>query len=791
MVHQIKFLKLIVLFAIMALFVFLSFTLKGNVETNLLKTILPSDIAASTDIIPIANKSASVIKVVFEADSVQNLDKLRDNFIDSVDKNYFEINKPDVSNLLNQYLSHPANFLSDSTRELLKNEKYDEVYARSLQALYNPTGIQLSAIDKDPYLFVDDFILANSKFYRTVSSSDDKYYDFLSVKIKSKEGLSPDLSNKKIAEIVQLQKSLTNSSSKIYLAGSPVHSYTTSTNSVVSINIICFLSTLLIAIMTYYYFRSIKVLIPIALSIIFGMLAGYVATKLWFDNFQIITMVFSTTLIGIGIDYSYHYCFADKFDKIFIVRERLAIRNVSESFEWRVRQHSAEKNSPVNCFSRGKLVDLRYPPDKSKIRNGGDIMLACSPRSHEVTPRASAAALSRASRRRRTAFLKNLSLSLLTTIVPFALLYLTGIELLKQIAVFTVFGLSAIYALVVFFYPCFDFPKPKQSIKFPQKIYKITLIILMLLSVAGCVRLHFNDSLTALYTPSKKLLNAEKLFNEVSGNFSQNTQFITIKGAAFEEILQREEKVCEKLTQNKIEYLALSKFIPSKSRQAENFALVKKLYVNNPDAYRGILSAGQIANLKKQTFSPVEFNINSYPYLSDFMLNPTTSLILVFTPDNISVDEDFAHVVNLRSDIEKYMQKYREILFAIFPFVFLILVLVVVYALKRNLKLLLPPVLGIFGAAGLTSFILGELNLFSLISLYLVLGFTMDYSIFRAGGSRHVEDAIFISALTTAFSFLMLSTTGFKLLESISLVLFFGILISYITGYLIFNNKND
>ena len=298
MVRQVKTLKFIIVFALLAILVFLALTLRGNVETNLLKTILPSDIAASTDIIPIANKSASVIKVVFEADSVQNLDKLRDDFIASVDKNYFEINKPDVSNLLNQYLSHPANFLSDSARELLKNEKYDEVYARSLQALYNPTGIQLSAIDKDPYLFVDDFILANSKFYRTVSSSDDKYYDFLSVKIKSKEGLSPDLSNKKIAEIVKLQKNLTNSSSKIYLAGSPVHSYTTSTNSVVSINIICFLSTLLIAVMTYYYFRSIKVLIPIALSIIFGMLAGYVATKLWFDNFQIITMVFSTISSG-------------------------------------------------------------------------------------------------------------------------------------------------------------------------------------------------------------------------------------------------------------------------------------------------------------------------------------------------------------------------------------------------------------------------------------------------------------------------------------------------------------
>ncbi len=28
--------------------------------------------------------------------------------------------------------------------------------------------------------------------------------------------------------------------------------------------------------------------------------------------------------------------------------------HASESFEWRIRQHSAEKNSPVNCFSRGK-----------------------------------------------------------------------------------------------------------------------------------------------------------------------------------------------------------------------------------------------------------------------------------------------------------------------------------------------------------------------------------------------------------------------------------------------------
>ena len=86
------------------------------------------------------------------------------------------------------------------------------------------------------------------------------------------------------------------------------------------------------------------------------------------------------------------------------VLERLAIRNVSESFEWRIRQRSRG----LTCVT---------PPDKSKIRNGGDIMLACSPRSHEVTLRASAYALSRASRRRRTALLKKVKAFTLVEVV--------------------------------------------------------------------------------------------------------------------------------------------------------------------------------------------------------------------------------------------------------------------------------------------------------------------------------------------------------------------------------------
>ncbi|MBQ1612617.1 MAG: hypothetical protein II085_03995, partial [Alphaproteobacteria bacterium] len=122
----------------------LGFTHKGYVETNLLKTLLPKQIPNSADIISVANKSSSLIKVVFEADNQSDLEELREAFNKRIDTEYFETNKPDISKLSDKYLSQPANFLAEQTRQLLKDKKYDEVYSRSIEKLYNPVGIQLN-----------------------------------------------------------------------------------------------------------------------------------------------------------------------------------------------------------------------------------------------------------------------------------------------------------------------------------------------------------------------------------------------------------------------------------------------------------------------------------------------------------------------------------------------------------------------------------------------------------------------------------------------------------------------
>ena len=52
--------------------------------------------------------------------------------------------------------------------------------------------------------------------------------------------------------------------------------------------------------------------------------------------------------------------------------------------------------------------------------------------------------------------------------------------------------------------------------------------------------------------------------------------------------------------------------------------------------------------------------------------------------------------------------------------------------------------------------------------------------IFRLNGGEKSKDAVLMSAASTAFSFLLLSFTSFKLISSLGLTLFIGITASYI-----------
>lgn len=675
-----KIVKIVSLFFIIICFFFIIFFKEVKFETNLVKTILPSNIENLEDILLISDKSSSVIKAVFEGGETQ-----KENFLQKLDPEIFEVNKIDFSKYVSEYKKSSNNFLSDDDKKLTENKKYNEIYNNALKELYNPLSFQILPFDKDPYFLLQNFLIKNK-----LPKNENNEQTTSEIIIKNQQGLSPELINKEIKKLICLQKELSTKNEKIYLSGTPVHSYYTSRNAIISINIISVLSLLLIFLITYFYFKNIKIILPIMLSICFGVLTGVCAVKLCFQNFQTVTLVFSTALIGLGIDYSYHYFFHLKRDKIFI---------------------------------------------------------------------------------------KNLTFSLVTTIIPFLFFYFSGIELLKQIAVFSIAGLISIYFFVLVYYPFFNFPSSLKNIKINTKIIKLILILLLISGITGLFKLNFNDSLSAFYIPSKKLLEAENIYNEVKGIKNVSSQIIEISGKNMEEILQREEETAIKFKEQNIEYIALSKFFPSAKKQRENYESVKKLYKNNLYKFKNILSIDQIKKLKQQ-----KFTVLKAPYINEFMLNENTSLMFVFSSKEINIEKDGVKIVNIKQNIENYLKEYRYKILKIFPLMLfsVLMLLCLFFGVKKGIQIFLPSFFGMFTALGLASLIMGEINLFTLISLFLVLGFTIDYAVFKSEAAENNDNSVLVSCVTTAFSFLLLSLTSFKLISSIAIILFSGIIVSYL-----------
>ena len=704
MVNRMKNLNLRIFIIAFISMILLAIVIRGNVETDILKTLFPQNAITNADFAPMMNRSSSFIKVIFESDSEQNLETLKQEFENEVDKKFFDIDSPDISKLMVKYKSNPTNFLSNRTRELLKAEKYDDIYAGRVETLYSPAGQKISASNKDPFLLLDDYIASNKRFSRGVKKINDKYYDTFIVKIKNSNGLSSDITNKKISELIKLQKKLSVKPSKIYLAGTPVHSFYTGKRTIFNVNIIWILSVIMILALTYYYFRDIKLLLPMALSISFGILSGFVGTKIWFDNFQIQAILFSTVLIGIGLDYSYRYFFAEKIDR---------------------------------------------------------------------------------------KFLYNLSISLLVTALPFILFYCLKIELLKQIAVFTITGLIAIYLTIIFIYPYFEIYKPTRKININTKFYKYFLIGLSCFCLIGFTGLKFNDSTTAIYTPTHKLKKAEQLYIKVSGDELQNTQIIMVSGKNLENLIEKEEEITNEFNNEDIEYVSLSKFMPSQTRQRDNDKLVKNLYNTTLHKFSDIFSYEQIRAMKNRRFSPVIFDISDFQYNKEFMLNPNTSMIFVFSDKSLFINNKSAKLINLKSDVSYYLRKYRVNLLCLFPITILLLTIAIglITGSEKAIKIVSPALYGGVGALGLTSIFFGEINYFSVIALYLIIGFAVNYSILRINETKDAEDTILVSCAATTFSFILLALTGIKLLSSIATMTFFGAIISYLSGFFIFKGN--
>ncbi len=650
------------LFLILSLFMFLgAFLTTKPVETELMRAFLNP----TSPLIKLSGVSSNYLNVILESDSENGIEDL---------KSFLPQNKIESASIFEVYKNYPENFLSAKTKKLIQTKQYKTLDEEALARVYNPLGFYIAPPDKDPYLLATDFVSSLINQEQEIKQGG-KFYLALHYKIKDASEVQEFINAQKMA-----QEEFENSN--IYFTGAPIHSFVTSQKSALEINLICLISTLMLAILCKFYFKSFKILIPIVGSILFGFLFGFSISTFVFKKLHVLTFVFSTSLIGISLDYSLH--------KFLTGKEK-----------W---------------------------------------------------------------------FKKDLTASMLTTVIAFFVLLLSDMQVLKQIAVFTAFGLIGVYLFVLI---VLDNKFKFQTTNFPKisldKFKPYILIAMLGVIVLGFSRLKFDDNIKNLYIPPKNLLNAEMLYQKVFA--PKAPEFILVEGKNIDEILQKEEELGIN------DSVSLSKFISSTKLQKENQELVKGLYDENLTNYGAFLAQDNIQKIKNKKMQI--YNVENFALNQEFMLDKNTSYVMI--------SEHRAGAISPVVEITKQLKAQRKNCMLLFPLMFgaLFVFLSFLFGFKNAILITLSPLGGILFALGLISLLGHEINLFNIIALFLVTGFSLDYSIFRLNGQEKSKDAVFMSALSTMFSFLLLSLTSFKVVSSLGLTLFVGILGAYLLSLIL------
>ncbi len=676
----------------------------AKTETNILNAVFSNDSGDKT-IVKLSGRYSSKINVIAESDDADKSSQAIEKFYEMTNKSVFKQKELNVNKMLDNYKKYQYNLLSSKNIKRLENNYYEAVTAESLENLYNPLGIMLLPLDDDPFMLFTDYIKSLSSGTGDYSSINynDKYYSIITIEINPDLALSPTKINGEIKKLTQQQNKLSVDGVKIYLTGTPIHSYYASSRSMLEINLICILSVIFLLGLFKYYFSDLRLLIPTLTSIGLGMLLGYIVCTLIFPSIHVLTFVFSTTLIGICIDYSLHYFIEKDLSKIF----------------------------------------------------------------------------------------KSLTVSMLTTVSAFAVLLFSGVELLKQIAVFTMTGLFSVYLMVVLFYPLLKIDTKQRTIGFSlsEKTKKILLYSVAAVAFCGLFFIQFNDDIKDMYVPSKKLAGAEKLYKEVTDNNSKIT-FAIVRGNNLQDILEKEEALIKEVNFTKIQ--ALSKYLPSHKQQAKNRELRKNLYNHSLKNYATFLSSEQVNKLLKEEYPADYLNMDKNSIFSEFLIDKNTSLVMLYDikDPQVIIDNGYEYIDVQQSISDRIKNCRINCLVMLLPvFVILFILLSVIYKPKNTLKILTPSILATTFSIGVLSIFNVEINLFHVLAIFLIIGFGLDYSVFKAGGIKGSKDAVLLSCLTTVFSFLLLALTNFKLISSLGLILSIGLSVSYLTS-LIFEYEN-
>ena len=483
---------------------------------------------------------------------------------------------------------------------------------------------------------------------------------------------------------------------KINISGAPLHTITTYNKCNFQILIFSIISFLTVLLLTKNLFKDYKHIIKIGINLLTSFLGATTILLLFSSDIHFITFAFGSSLIGICIDYSYHY-------------------------------YSIKNNKKET--------------------------------------------------------IKNITHSYITTALCFSPLLFSNLSILRQIAIFIIAGLSTTYLLLLTERnnEIKEIPNYKKTIL--SKTNKIIILTsILIISIIGIFFVKIDNSAQHLYTPSKKLLEQEKTFLTLNG--PQLTNFLIIKDKTLENLLQTEE-----LLKKDFNFFSLSTLLPSKSTQIKRESLIKNLYNNQAKIIKQELNLTTLPTFKKSQFIDEEIFKHTFgDKLFKQFLTTENNYIYSIIPltKKLNIDKENIFEFSPQQSIITQLNLLSKQSYQLLGYSIIILSLFLVLSYKRKtIYYITPSILGTIFTISLLSISGNTLTFFHILSLFIVIGLTIDYSIFHMDNSSNTK-VIFYSFLTSFISFGLLSFVDFQLISSMGKTIFIGLGSSYFLSRFIF-----
>ncbi|ENP7578711.1 MMPL family transporter [Vibrio sp. Vb2535] len=643
------------------------------------------------------------------------------------------------------YFKHRFQLLTPEQRERLSQNPEQQVQ-HVIQSLYNPfSGVTGQELQNDPFLLFRDYlsqVTQQSSSFRLDNGylsveKDGAQYLLITAELKdSPYSLTGQLA---VPDIQALEQGVAQKyGAEVAHTGVLFYADFGTQSAKSEISTIGVFSLLGIIALFLLVFRSVMPLSLALLSITIGLLVALSVTTWIFGKVHLFSLVFGASLIGVSIDYAFHY-----------LTERLAAGN-----EWDSEQ--GLKHIFI-AITLGLITSLI-----------GYLGMLVAP------------------------FPGLQQLALFSSIGLIAA-YITVVAWYPILARNPSRSISNLpgQSLLAKWLTLWNHPRIKVGLP----------MLCVVASGFFLLQLNYDDDIRLLQTMPNDLKQQETLITTLSG-MQSSQQMLVVTADDDENLMKKLESLTPTLEAWKADstiesYQSLSRYLSSVERQQQDYQLIRDLYATQSSPLTSGLGLSKKPKMDAD-FIPVTVeqylqNPVSAPvrflHLGKIKEKSATVVVLNQLQDS-AVVKAFAKsqsdvvYLNKAEEISTLFGEYRikimELLAAASAVIFL--VLIKRYGLQHSCRVLLPSLIAC--ACGLaTAVAMGTtLNLFNLLGLVLILGIGIDYTLFFAEKARSVSTllAITLSAMTTVLSFGLLSLSQTHAIHSFGITVLSGIFVAWL-----------